>query len=405
MADAATLGAAPIVMPKLGLSMSEGRLAEWLVRAGDDVAAGQPIFVVETDKITNEVEAPAAGRILRIVTPEGDTVDVGATVALWTGPGQGGASRIAAATAETAPVPGPNGATRVLATPLARRLAVLGAIPLTEIPGTGPRQRIQARDVRAALEQRRAPAPPAARWPEPQAATPKSEPTEAIARDLRPIIAARVIRSMAEIPHFYVTADALFDPLIALRGQLNADAGAARKFSVTAFIATAIGQVLAATPQANVVWREGRNLPLGRVALGVAVDTPGGVLAPVVPFAPGESLYGMARALDLAIDRARTGRLRAEDMGEAAMGVSNVGMLGVRALAPIIDPDQTFMLGVGAPRAVFRPGADGSPKPAREATLTLACDHRAIDGAGAARFLAAIVDTLEHPLRLLIPRA
>jgi pyruvate dehydrogenase E2 component (dihydrolipoamide acetyltransferase) len=92
-------------------------------------------------------------------------------------------------------------------------------------------------------------------------------------------------------------------------------------------------------------------------------------------------------------------------MGEAAIGVSNVGMFGVRALAPIIDPDQTFMLGVGAPRAVFRPDAEGAPEPAREATLTLACDHRAIDGAAAARFLAAIVDALEHPLRLLIPQA
>jgi pyruvate dehydrogenase E2 component (dihydrolipoamide acetyltransferase) len=221
------------------------------------------------------------------------------------------------------------------------------------------------------------------------------------ARDLRPLIAARVSRSKAEIPHFYVSADAAFDALIALRRDLNADRQAPRKLSVTAFLAVAVARALALVPEANVVWRNGRAEPLSRIAIGIAVDTPGGVMAPVVP-STGD-VYAFARALNAAIDRARQGRIGAADAGEAAIGISNVGMFAVRSLTPIIDPDQSFMLGVGAPQYVFRPGADRGPKAVQLVTLTLACDHRAIDGAGAARFLSVVVELLEHPGRLLIP--
>jgi pyruvate dehydrogenase E2 component (dihydrolipoamide acetyltransferase) len=113
-------------------------------------------------------------------------------------------------------------------------------------------------------------------------------------------------------------------------------------------------------------------------------------------------IHAIADRLDAAIERARQGRLGAADAGEAAIGISNVGMFAVRSLTPIIDPDQSFMLGVGAPQAVFRPGPGGVPLAVKEVTLSLACDHRAIDGAGAARFLATIVDLLEHPGRLLV---
>jgi pyruvate dehydrogenase E2 component (dihydrolipoamide acetyltransferase) len=379
-----------IVMPKLGLTMSEGLLAEWLVAPGDEVAAGQVLFVVETDKISNEVEAPAPGRILSLLVEMGSTVDVGAPVATWTGPGHVGAPPEAVAEAPAPSVgaakatPAANGAARLRSTPFARRLAKLDGIEISRVAGTGPRGRIQARDVKAMIAARGA----------------KAAPPSAPARDLRALIAARVTRSKAEIPHFYVTADAAFDALTALRRDLNADPHAPRKLSVTAFLAAAVARALALVPEANVVWRGNRADPLSRIAIGMAVDTPGGVMAPVVP-ASGD-IYGLADSLDAAIDRARQGRLVAADVGEAAIGISNVGMFAVRALTPIIDPDQSFMLGVGAPQAVFRPAPDGSPRAAQEVTLSLACDHRAIDGAGAARFLATIVALLEHPVRLLI---
>jgi len=380
----------PIVMPKLGLTMSEGLIAEWQVQPGDEVTAGQILFVVETDKISNEIEAPAPGRIISLLVAAGETVPVGASVALWTGPTQGGApppaEPPAPATAEKPAPVAPQPGDRIRATPFARRLAMLGEIALSDVVGTGPRGRIQARDVQARLD--KAPAP----QPTPNAGKGP--------RDLRALIAARVSRAKAEIPHFYVTADAEFDALARLRGALNADPRAPRKLSVTALLATAVARALSAHPDANAVWREGL-VRLDRIAIGIAVDTPGGVMAPIVPFTGG--VHAFADALDGAIERARLGRLAAADTGDAAIGISNVGMFGVRALTPIIDPDQAFMLGVGAPHVAFRLGENGSPRPVQQVTLTLACDHRLIDGAAAARFLADIVATVEHPLRLVAP--
>jgi pyruvate dehydrogenase E2 component (dihydrolipoamide acetyltransferase) len=384
-----TEAGARIVMPKLGLSMTEGLLAEWLVAPGDEVAAGQVLFVVETDKISNEVEAPAPGRILSLLVEAGATVDVGAPLALWTGPGQGVGEPVdeapAPARVEVAPsaaAPTPTG-DRVRATPFARRLARQGGIDIHACPGSGPRGRIQARDVRAALE------------PKPVAVPPRG-------RDLRALIAARVSRSRAEIPHFYVTADAAFDALIALRAGLNADPASPARLSVTAFLSRAVARALTLLPEANVVWREGRAVALPGIAIAIAVDTADGVMAPVVPFEGQGDIYAAAADLEAAIARARAGRLSSADAGEAAIGISNVGMFNVRALTPIIDPDQSFMLGVGAPQSVFRPGPHGRPRAVKEVTLTLACDHRAIDGAGAARFLSQIVELLEQPARLLM---
>lgn len=384
-----TEAGARIVMPKLGLSMTEGLLAEWLVAPGDEVAAGQVMFVVETDKISNEVEAPAPGRILSLLVEAGETVDVGAPLALWTGPGQGVGEPVAEASTpvETEITISPRASAlasgdRIRSTPFARRLAKQGGIAVESCPGTGPRGRIQARDVRAALDAKPAPAPKG--------------------RDLRALIAARVTRSKAEIPHFYVTADAAMDALIALRAGLNADPASPARLSVTAFLARAVARALALLPEANVVWRDGRAVTLPGIAIGIAVDTPEGVMAPVVPFEAQGDIYTAAADLDAAIARARAGRISAADAGEAAIGISNVGMFNVRALTPIIDPDQSFMLGVGAPQSVFRPGPHGRPRAVREVTLTLACDHRAIDGAGAARFLSQIVELLEQPARLLI---
>lgn len=382
-----------IVMPKLGLSMSEGLLAEWNVKPGDAVTAGQVLFVVETDKISNEIEAPADGRITQVLVGEGETVDVGTPVLLWTGPGQAATSvpepeTIAAAVAPT-PTPQPveprNGE-RLRSTPFARRLAKQGGVDIHSCTGSGPRGRIQARDVRAALE--RAPAKPA----------PKG-------RDLRALIAARVTRSKAEIPHFYVTADAAFDAVNALRRDLNADPQAPGKLSVTTFLTAAVARALSLLPAANVVWRDGRAVPVPGIGIGLAVETEAGVMAPIVQVASGDGLHAIAGKLDAAIGRARAGRLGAADVGEAVIGISNVGMFNVRSLTPIIDPDQTYMLGVGGPRAVFRPGPKGAPVAVQEVTLSLACDHRAVDGAAAARFLATIVELLEQPGRLTIQAA
>lgn len=390
--------AAPIVMPKLGLTMSEGLIAEWLVKPGDAVRAGQILFVVETDKISNEIEAPSEGTIVELLAEAGDTVAVGAAVATWTGPAQGGGAAVvetaagaSPAPAAPLPVPRPVSGERRLSTPLARRIARQGGVDLATVSGTGARGRIRARDVEAAMA---APVAPAASL-RPAAPAPARQ-----GRDLRALIAARVSRSKAEIPHFYVAADARFDALAALRTALNADPLAPRKLSVTAFLGIAVARALALCPEANVLWREGGIVSPPDPAIAVAVETPGGVMAPVVPAAG--DLYDFAAALEAAIGRARAGRLGAQDTGEAVIGISNVGMIAVRSLTPIIDPDQSFMLGIGAPRGVIRPDDDGRPVAVLEISLSLACDHRAIDGAGAARFLAMIVELIEQPARLML---
>lgn len=381
----------PIIMPKLGLTMSEGLIAEWCVKAGDVVRAGQVLFVVETDKISNEIEAPADGTIVEVLAEVGATVAVGLPVATWTGPAQGNVAmseavpEAVAAPVKAQPVAASLNGERRLSTPFARRLAQQGGIDIGEITGSGPRGRIKARDVQAALAAKSLPVPKAGQG-----------------RDLRSLIAARVSRSKAEIPHFYLEADARFDALAALRRELNDDPMGPMKLSVTAFLGAAVARALVLRPEANVVWRDGQAVPLQGLAIGIAVEAPGGVMAPVVPFSGG--IHDFAAALDGAVERARGGRLGAADVGEAAIGISNVGMLGVRSLTPIIDPDQSFMLGVGAPHTSFRADEKGGPVAVQEVTLSLACDHRAIDGAAAARFLAMIVEIIENPIRLLIPQ-
>jgi pyruvate dehydrogenase E2 component (dihydrolipoamide acetyltransferase) len=277
---------------------------------------------------------------------------------------------------------------RQLSTPFARRLAQQSGVDIATLTGSGPRGRIKARDVQAALAAKPVPAP-----------VPVST---GRGRDLRALIAARVTRSKAEIPHFYVDADARFDALMALRRDLNADPMTPRKLSVTALLGAAVIRALVLRPEANVVWRGNQAAPVPGAAIGIAVESPGGVMAPIVPY--GADLYDFAANLDGAIERARQGRLGAADAGEAAIGISNVGMFGVRSLTPIIDPDHSYMLGIGAPHTSFRADDKGAPVVVKEVTLSLACDHRAIDGAVAARFLATIVELIEHPARLLVPQ-
>jgi pyruvate dehydrogenase E2 component (dihydrolipoamide acetyltransferase) len=392
-----TAEAHPIVMPKLGLTMSEGTLSEWLVDEGDDVAAGQAIFVVETDKISHEIEAADAGRIVALLTKPGDTVAVGAVVATWTGPGQApqqprlpGQAPVPASGSEARHA-GP----RHIATPLARRLAASEGIDLAGIVPGGPSQRIKARDIHAAVAARRVAAEVQAARP-----PPASPPKATAASSIRRLIAERMIRSKQEIPHFIVTASADTGRLESLRKELNGSAGRT-KLTITHFLVAAIGRAMAAHRHMNAVWRDGDIMALPNIAVGVAVETENGVRMPILEDADHTPLDLIASRMNQAAERARAGRLKPSDMADAAISLSNAGMFGVSALVPIIDPDQSFILGVGKDEMMFRPADDGSPRARREITLTLAADHRLVDGAAGARLLRAIADRIEAPLDLL----
>lgn len=367
-----------ILMPKLGLTMTEGLLAEWRVQPGDAVRQGDILLVVETDKIATEIEAAGDGEIRQRLVEAGETVPVGTPLARWTGdaPQAGGEEA-------TASPP------RVKATPLARRMAREGGLELSAIKGSGPGQRIKAADVARVLASR------------PEEAPPTAPSGEAMPLDrVRLTAARRLAEAKREIPHFYVGAAAEVSRLLALRDELNAHPGAAR-VTLTHAVVAAAGRALLEEPALNRVWAEDAWRKLENPDVGVAIDTPRGLFAPVLADAGRWPLDVVASRMGAMVSRAREGRLAHGEMGGGAITVSNVGMHGARFLVPIVNPGQSMILGVGAVESLFRPDAEGRPALRRELTLVLAADHRVLDGAAAAGLLARIVANLEQPLRLL----
>jgi pyruvate dehydrogenase E2 component (dihydrolipoamide acetyltransferase) len=377
-----------LVMPKLGLTMTEGLLAEWKVAARQKVRRGDTLFVVETEKIANEVDAPADGVIEEILVSAGDVVPVGTVLARWTS--DGGAP---VAQPETASV-GANGDAapprsrprdRVVATPLARRLARKFELDLHGVTGTGPRGRVKAGDVLAAGASPAADRTPG-RW--------------ARASHFEATVAKRLTAAKRDVPHFYVASEADIGALLALREALNEEEGRER-ISITHMLMVAVARAVAATPEANRVWRDGEFETFATVDLGVAVDTPRGLIVPILRDLAETPLDTVARRATTVVERARRDELSLDDTSGGAVAISNVGMHDITYLTPIINPGHAAILGVGSVREVFRPGAEGAPELRRELGLVLACDHRVLDGVRAAGFLNRIIDYLEKPLRLL----
>jgi len=408
-----------IVMPKLGLTMTEGKLAEWRVKPGDAVTAGQILFVVETDKIANEVEAPAAGEILDILVPPGETVPVGAPVVRWTGPGSavdaegaagtgvegGGAAerppaegRAGAAGQPAAPAaihPAPAGARsgRLLATPLARRLAREQGIDLATVAGSGPRGRIKAADLAGA-----AVGPMGAAGP--MAAGAGAGGVEIAPDAIHVAMARRMVQSKRDVPHFYLASEAEVSALLDLRRQLNGIDGYPR-ITLNHLIVAAVGVALREMPDANRIWLDDRIVAFTSTDVGIAVTTPRGLFAPVLRDAGRIGIDRVAKGADALAEAARDGKLRGKDLEGGAITVSNAGMFNVTRFAPIVNPPQAAILGVGSVREVFRPDAAGQPALKREMGLVLSCDHRILDGVAGLALLNRIIDILEAPLRLM----
>lgn len=390
---------ANIVMPKLGLTMTEGLLSSWRVAPGDDVRQGDILFIVETEKVATEIEANADGRIGEIIVAEGETVPVGAKVATWSveagslplAEKSEAAPPPAAATeapkAEAKPV---ERGTRIIATPLARRVAREKGVELSGVPGTGPRGRIKLKDVLAA--ETKAPAP---------ASAPVAGASRRPATAIEKVVARRLGEAKQTIPHFYVHAEADVTRLLAIRKELNAE-NTGPKLTLTHFIAAAVGRALAKMPEIDAVWDKEEIVSLGGTDVGIAVDTERGLLVPVLRGAGRLPLGGLAAAMTELVQRARDGKLAAADFQGGAISISNVGMFGASYLVPIINPGQSAILGVAATKQVFRPDAEGRPVLKQEIGLVLSCDHRLLDGVKAARFLDLVVRLLQQPLSLLM---
>ncbi len=394
----------PLLMPKLGLTMTEGLLASWAVAVGDRVHRGDELFTVETDKISTVVEARAEGEILSLDVVEGATVPVGARVASWSGPAfalDADDVEPAAEGSPSAPTPPavPAPATRRPSTPLARRLAANHAIDLASVEGTGPHGRIVSRDVEGAVTRAATPKPLPPSDPQPIPAPPRR--LEGATDRMRAITARRLTLSKQTIPHFYIFADVDVTKVQALRGELNRAPKAAGRVSLTHLLTAGLARALAAFPELNARWIDGATAPAADVGVGIAVDTPKGLLVPVVRGAQQLGVDSLVRAVNALVERARQGRLAPGDMEGATLSISNVGMFGAAGLVPIIDPDQSAILGVGRPKAVFRPDGEGRPVLREELMLTLSCDHRIYDGVSAAKLLERLRTLIEEPLSLL----
>ncbi|MFV3077193.1 2-oxo acid dehydrogenase subunit E2 [Niveispirillum fermenti] len=534
----------PIIMPKWGLEMSEGTISNWHVAEGQTLTRGMEIVDIETAKIVNTLESDLEGTVRRLVAPVGQTLPVGALIAIVADAGVPDAEidrfiRGDAPAAEPAEAPAPNPAPApamtdagtgpapasvsdpdlehrnetASATPMARRIANRNGVDLSLVTGTGRNGRISQEDVEAFIAARPAAAAPMASpaaspaaspvaggpdiaagnravhatshairlanrlgidltrlagtgrngrvnvqdvervagesgltvTPGPAATPPAGPAARKLAADLgvslsgvtptgpkghatkedvrnaaapapvpdptvtggdlvphsamRRTIATALTAAKRDVPHFYLTADILMDDLLTLRAQLNAMAG--QKISVNDFIVRASALALSDVPDVNVQYTDAgmRRFTQANIAIAVAIE--GGLVTPVLHDAGGRPLRAIAAEAASLAARARDRRLTASDLSGGTFAISNLGMFGIRDFQAIIAPPQAAILAVGATRRDAQEGPDGGVRFRSVLSVTLSCDHRAIDGAVGARFLAALRQHLEQPLGLL----
>jgi pyruvate dehydrogenase E2 component (dihydrolipoamide acetyltransferase) len=439
-----------ILMPALSPTMEKGNLAKWLKKEGDAVKSGDVIAEIETDKATMEVEAVDDGTLAKIVVPEGtQDVAVNDIIAVLAGEGEdvkaAGASAKAspapaaqpaakeAAPAAKAPEPAPapaaapkaapaaavNGAAtgRIFSSPLARRLAKEAGIELSRIGGTGPHGRIVARDVEGAKSGKGLKPAAAATT----AASPPAGPSEQQIRalfaegsydvvphdNMRKIIAQRLTLSKQTIPHFYLTVECDIGKLSAAREEINAaapkdkDGKPAYKLSVNDFVIKALAIALQRVPDANVTWTDGAMLKHKASDVGVAVAIPGGLITPVIRNAHSKPVSVISAEMKDFAARARARKLKPEEYQGGTTAVSNLGMYGIKEFSGVINPPHATILavGTGEQRPVVRAG---KIEIATIMSATLSCDHRAVDGALGAEFLAAFKVLIENPIMMVV---
>ena len=426
-----------VPMPKLSMTMEEGELISWVRHEGDQVRAGDVIAEVNSDKVEMEVESPADGTLVRLAAAEGEVVPVGAPIAtletesedllggiLAAPPGDAPAEEAearpdggeTAAPPPTAEAPEPAGADKAPepvapqpaagptpVVPAARRRAGELGVDLAAVTGSGRNGLVRVADVEAAA----APAPEA---PAPEVPAAAAQPAaeadveEVPLTPMRRVVARRLTESMQSAPHFYLTTRVDVTRLLELRAELNrqlADGGQDRKVSVNDLLVKACAGLLAANRELNVSFGGDKLIVHNRVHIGVAVAVDGGLLVPVVRDADQKSLTQVAREAGELVERARAGKLSGDDMGGGTFTVSNLGMLGVEQFTAVINPPEAAILAVGAAGPEPVATADGQVEVRQVLRLTLSIDHRAVDGATGARFLAQLKDVLEQPLRIV----
>jgi pyruvate dehydrogenase E2 component (dihydrolipoamide acetyltransferase) len=452
-----------ILMPALSPTMEKGNLAKWLKKEGDQVKSGDVIAEIETDKATMEVEAVDEGTLAKIVVPEGtEDVAVNSVIAVLAGEGEdvkaaassaGKTSSAGASSPQPSPprgegagstkpqappplplpsgersppkaagegvraaaIPAPktNGHTRIFSSPLARRLAKDAGIDIAIVQGSGPHGRVIARDIDRAKSGQGLKAPSA-----PQVAPTLSDQQvramfadgsyEVVPHDnMRKIIAQRLSQSKQTIPHFYLTIDCDIDKLVAAREEINAaapkdkDGKPAYKLSVNDFVIKALALALQRVPDANVSWTETAMLKHKGSDVGVAVAIPGGLITPIIRDAHLKPVSVISAQMKDFAARARNRRLKPEEYQGGTTAVSNLGMYGIKDFTGVINPPHATILAVGAgeQRPVVR---SGKIEIATIMSVTLSCDHRAVDGALGAQLLGAFKLLIENPVMMVV---
>jgi len=422
-----------ILMPALSPTMEEGTLTKWMVKVGDEVHSGDVIAEIETDKATMEVEAVDEGKVAKILVPEGtENVKVNAVIAIIAEEGEDITS-VGDAPAPTpkpkevspAPVEAPktqvavappaapaetkatasHDGDRIFATPLARRIAKDKGIDLKTVKGSGPRGRIIKADLEGAK-----PSVSAAPTAAPSSGGPSIDPRafyeagsyEEIPLDnMRKTIARRLTQAMQEIPHFYLSIDCELDELLKIRKVLNEQAKDGVKLSVNDFLIRAAALALARVPDANVSFAGNALLRHKHSDIGIAVAIEGGLITPIIRNAETKGLSEISMEAKSLAERARNKKLKPSEFEGGSFSISNLGMFGIDNFTAVINPPQAAILAVGrgVERAVVK---SGKLEVATMMTVTMSCDHRAIDGALGATFLQAFKAYVEYPPSMLL---
>lgn len=423
-----------ILMPALSPTMEEGGLAKWLVKPGDKIEPGQVIAEIETDKATMEVEAVDEGEVEELLVAAGTQgVKVNTPIARL----KGDAAAAPKATAMQPPaVPAASPPTkanghapmpaaartegeRLRASPLARRLAEQAGIDLSQLQGSGPHGRIVRADVERVSAKSPSPAPAAgagaiaayqAKPPAPpqQPLSPaslpyKAEEYELVALDgMRRTIARRLTQAFRDVPHFPLTVDVEIDRLLELRKSLNARLESEGvKLSVNDLLIRACALALKRVPEANVSYAGDQLLRHRHAHVAVAVAVPGGLITPVIFKAETKGLAEISEEMKQLAEKARNRKLMPHEYEGGTFSLSNLGMFGIKSFASILNEPQSMILsvGTGEQRPVAR---NGELKVATLMTLTLTCDHRAVDGAVGADFLSVLKRSLEDPMTMML---
>ena len=449
-----------ILMPALSPTMEKGNLAKWLKKEGDKVKSGDVIAEIETDKATMEVEAVDEGTIAKILVPEGtQDVAVNDVIAVLAGDGEDVKAAGASAGAKAAPAPTKaeaappkpassapaaaptpsatpvlqsaapapqaasaapqvNGHGRTFSSPLARRLAKEAGIDIARIAGTGPHGRVIARDVAEAKTGKGLQAPAAAPGATPALAPSMSDKQilalfepgsyEIVPHDgMRRTIAQRLTAAVQTIPTFYLTIDCEIGRLLAAREEINAAAPKDKekkplyKLSVNDFVIKAMAVALQKIPDCNVSWTEGGMVKHKHSDIGVAVAMPGGLITPIIRKAETKTLSAISNEMKDFAARARARKLKPEEYQGGTTAVSNLGMYGINHVTAVINPPHATILAVGTSeeRPVVR---SGKIEIAQMMSVTLSCDHRAIDGALGAELIGAFKTLIENPVMMMV---